>query len=171
MAIQKKKPAAKEQQSSGKSKTEAKEQSGGMSKASAFDAAKATGAVDAGKYEAVIREFVLQKPDEKGQSARIKYLIASEGDAQGETLSQWYKLFETDESPAKGLAFLKKDLAILGYADVRFKELENVFEEIVEKKMAVVITVKHNEGFINAYMQGLCEDSEVVAEFLENNPY
>jgi len=142
-----------------------------MSKADAFDAAKATGSVDAGKYEAVIDEFVLQKPDEKGESARIKYKIASEGDAQGQTVTQWYKLFNADESPARGLEFLKKDLAILGYDDVKYSDLTEVFDEIAEAHTGVVITVKHNEGFVNCYLQGLCEDSDIIEAFLEAHPY
>lgn len=142
-----------------------------MSKADAFDQAKATGSVDAGKYEAVVDEFVLQKPDEKGESARIKYKIASEGDAQGQTVTQWYKLFNADETPARGLEFLKKDLAILGYDDVKYSDLPDVFEEIADKHTGVVITVKHNEGFVNCYLQGLCEDSDIIEAFLEKFPY
>lgn len=147
------------------------EEKGGMSKADAFDNAKAQGAVDNGKYDAVISELVLQDADEKGQSVRIKYKIATDGDFVNQELAQFYKCFEADESPGKGLAFLKKDLAILGYDDVKFNELEQVFEEIVEKRMGVVITVKQNGQFTNCYLGGLCEDSTVVEEFLEKYPY
>lgn len=163
MAIKKKTPA--------KSAAASGETKGSMSKAKAFDSAKAPGQVPAGKYEAVIDNFVLQKPDEKGQSARITFKIASEGDAQGSTVTQWYKLFEADEEPAKGLEFFKKDLAILGYDDVKWGDIEEVLEEITEKHTGVVITVKHNDTFVNCYLQGLCEDSTVIEEFLANNPY
>jgi hypothetical protein len=142
-----------------------------MSKADAFDQAKAMGSVEVGKYEAVVDEFVLQKPDEKGESARIKYKIASEGDAQGQTVTQWYKLFNADETPAKGLEFLKKDLAVLGYDDVKYRDLEGVFEEIADAHTGVVITVKHNDNFVNCYLQGLCEDSDIIEAFLEKFPY
>lgn len=170
MAITKKKKTA-EAPASKKSGRSEKAEGGSMSKADAFKRAKATGSVSAGKYIAVIDEFVLQKPDEKGQSARIKYKIVTEGDDQGQTVTQWYKLFEADESPARGLEFLKKDLLILGHDDVEFDDLENVFEEITGEHPGVAITVKHNEGFINVYLQGLVEDSDEVAKFLENNPY
>lgn len=149
----------------------ARSEEGSMSKADAFNKAKATGSVEAGKYEAVIDEFVLQKADEKGHSARIKFKIASEGDAQGQTTTQWYKLFNADKTPAQGLQFLKKDLAILGFDDVQFDDLEDAFEEITQNHPGVAITVKHNDGFVNTYLQGLCEDSEVIADFLANNPY
>lgn len=147
------------------------EEKGSMSKADAFDNAKAQGAVDNGKYDAVISEFVLQDADEKGQSVRIKYKIATEGDFENQELAQFYKCFEADESPGKGLAFLKKDLAILGYDDVKFAELEDVFEEIVEKRAGVVITVRQNGQFTNCYLGGLCEDSSVVEAFLEKYPF
>ena len=143
---------------------------GASSKAALFDQTKAQGQLDAGKYEAIISEFVLQDEDEKGQSVRIKYEIASEGDFRGQSLAQFYKIFEAEGGVGKGAAFLKKDLAVLGYEDVTFEDLESVFEEIVEKQMGVVITVKHNQGFINAYLGGLCEDSDIIQEYLANRP-
>lgn len=177
MAITKKKTTAKEEDKkpAAKGKSAAKSQSS-MSKADAFDKAKATGGVEAGKYEAVIDEFVLQDADEKGQSARVKYKIASEGDARGQTTTQWYKLFEAedangDAAPAAGLTFLKKDLLILSRDDVRFDDLPGVFEEITQQHPGVNITVKHNGGFINTYLQGLCEDSSIIDDFLAEYPY
>lgn len=163
--------------SQSKPKRESKENaSEGMSKADVFDSAKAVGRVGPGKYEAVIKDLVLQKPDEKGQSARATFAIASEGKFQGDTVAQWYKMFEPEDAqgdcaPAKGLEYLKKDLAILGYPDVRFKELEGVFEEISEKHLGVNVTVKHNDNFVNVYIAGLCEDSEVIEAFLDTNPF
>lgn len=168
----KKEPAKKAAPSRSSRKSGGEEEtSSGMSKADIFDKTKATGSVDAGKYEAIIDEFVLQKPNEKGQSARIKFKIASEGDAQGQTATQWYKMFEADETAAKGLEFLKKDLAILGYDDVKFGELEDVFEEITDQHPGVVLTVVHKDGFVNCYIGGLCEDSAIIDEFKANNPY
>ena len=142
----------------------------GQSKADLFDSTKAQGQIDSGKYEAIITEFVLQEEDEKGQSARIKYEIATDGEFRGQSLAQFYKLFEANGSRGKGAAFLKKDLAILGYDEVHFDDLESAFEEIVEKELGVVITVKINGAFTNAYLGGLCEDSEVIADYLANRP-
>ena len=162
--------AAEEKGGGRRSAREARDEGGGMSKADAFDNVKPQGHVEAGKYEAVIVELVLQKPDANGQSVRAKYMICTEGDYQGEQISQWYKLFEADETPGKGAAFLKKDLAVLGYEDVKFGELEDVFEEIVEKKLGVVITVKQNPPYTNVYLGGLCEDSTVIEAALEKFP-
>lgn len=143
---------------------------GGQSKAALFDQTKAQGAIDAGKYEAIIAELVLQEEDEKGQSVRMKYEIATDGEFRGQSLAQFYKLFEANGNVGKGAAFLKKDLAVLGYDDVAFDDLEQVFEEIVDKNIGVVITVKINGQFTNAYLGGLCEDSDIISEYLANRP-
>jgi hypothetical protein len=141
-----------------------------MSEADLFDSTKAAGSIEPGKYEAVIGELVLQDKDEKGRSVRIKYEIASEGEMRGEQATQWYKIFDEHGQPAKGSQFLKKDLAVLGYPDVKFKELEEVFEEIVEKDLGVLIQVKLNQGYTNVYLQGLAEGSETIDDYLQNRP-
>jgi hypothetical protein len=143
---------------------------GGKSKADVFNKTKAQGQIDAGKYEAIITELVLQDEDEKGQSVRMKYEIATDGDFRGQSLAQFYKLFEADGGAGKGAAFLKKDLAVLGYDNVEFDDLEKAFEEIVEQELGVVITVKINGQFTNAYLGGLCEDSDIIEEYKAQRP-
>lgn len=142
------------------------EESGAESKADVFDNAKAQGAIDGGKYVALIGEMVLQKEDDKGQSARVAYEIATEGEFQGQKVTQFYKLFEADKSMGKGLPYLKKDLAVLGYEDVKFGDLENVFEEIVDKNVGCNVTVKQNGQFTNVYLNSLAEDSSVIDDYL-----
>lgn len=146
--------------------------------ASAFDDAKPQGQVDPGKYEAVIEEFVLQEEDEKGQSARIKYGIANEGEFRGQQVTQFYKLFESgrDENNkrivGKGASFLKKDLAVLGYGDVKFADMEEAMAEIVDNNTGVVITVKQNQQWTNVYLAGLAEDgSSVIGEYLDQRTF
>jgi hypothetical protein len=162
-------PAAKPQQRqtprAPKQDAEHNEQSSG-NKADLFDKAKATGAVEPGKYEAIIAEMVLQPEDEKGQSVRINVEIATEGEFRGEKLAQFYKCFEANGDPGKGLNFLKRDLAILGKPDVKFSELEDVFQEIVDAQTAILITVKQNGQYTNVYLNGLCEDSAVIDDYL-----
>lgn len=142
------------------------EESGGESKADIFDNAKAQGAIDGGKYVALIGEMVLQKTDEKGQSARVVYEIASDGEFQGQKVTQFYKLFEADKSMGKGLPFLKKDLAVLGHTDVKFGDLEDVFEQIVDQNVGCNVTVKQNGQFTNVYLNSLAEDSSVIDDYL-----
>jgi hypothetical protein len=141
------------------------------SKADLFDQTKAQGAIDAGKYVALISEMVLMEPNEKGQSVRVEYEIATEGEFRGQKVTQFYKIFEADESVGKGAAFLKKDLAVLGYSDVSFADLEEAFNTIVEQNVGVNVTVKHNEQFTNVYINSLCEDSSIVEEYLEQRVF
>ena len=135
--------------------------------AAAFDNAKQAGDVPAGKYEALLVEAVLQDPNEKGQSARIAYEIAT-GDPAGERVTQFYQLMTADEEPGRGAAFLKRDLAILGMKDVTGMELENAMEVLTENKPGVVIQVKHKDGYQNVYLQGLAEGSDELESYRAN---
>lgn len=148
-----------------------KENAGGGSEADLFDQTKAQGAIDGGKYVAIIGEAILQDKDEKGRSCRFQYEIATDGEFRGQKVTQFYKMFEADGSAGKGLAFLKKDLAVLGYSDIKFGDLEQVFEEIVEKNIGCNVTVKQNGQFTNVYLNGLSEDTEVVEDYLANRVF
>lgn len=144
---------------------------GVKSKAQAFDeVSPGGGAVPAGKYEAVLKEAVLQDPDDKGQSARFKVLIASEN-YMGEELTWWNKIFDVDENPTGGVKFLKQTLAKLGYPDVTFDDLESVFEELTNDHPGCAIQVKINEGYTNVYINGLIEDSPAIRALHETNPF
>jgi hypothetical protein len=167
MPVTKQQPKKSPSVKSERSEENAGDDSKSMSESALFDATKAAGNVEPGKYEALIKELVLQPKDEKGRSVRIKYEIASPGDNQGETATQWYKIFDENGAPGKGAQFLKKDLAVLGYSDVKFADLEEAFEEIVEKELGVLIQVKLNQGFTNVYLQGLAEDSQIIEEYRE----
>lgn len=149
---------------------------GADSEADVFDNVRPQGTVDNGKYEAVIKEFVLQDADEKGRSVRLKVAIADEGEFQGVELAQFYKVLEAPNAAGKvtagkGAAFLKADLVKLGHENVRFADMPDVFEEIVEAKTGVLVTVKQNGAFTNVYINGLSEDSQVIADFLATNPF
>lgn len=164
--------ASKGKRSASEARSERNKGGGGESRAKQFDDTKPQGAVDPGKYYAVIEEFVMQEPDDKGQSARVKYGIANDGEFRGQQVTQFYKVFESDDSTGKGAAFLKKDLAVLGYGDVKFADLDEAFEEIVNKDMGVVITVKQNGQWTNVYLGGLAEDgSDVIDDYLQQRTF
>ena len=139
---------------------------------SIFDNTKPQGQVEPGNYEAVMFEAVLQDADEKGRSARIKYKIATEGDARGTDVTAFYKLFEDQacKKPGRGIDFLKRDLPILGQGDVRFADLEDCFATLQEEQPGVVVTVKHKDGYQNVYLKSLCEE-DVIADFKDTNPF
>ena len=138
-----------------------------------FDKAKAQGQVRDGKFEAIIRELVLQPVDkEKGQSVRMKYHIISEGDEQGSEVTQWYGIRTPENTPGPGLGFLKRDLAVLGYQDVRFGDLEEIFQAITEnQELGVLITVKNNPPFTNAYLNGMMPEADDVLAYREAHPF
>lgn len=166
--------ASKGRRSASEARSGRREEEGGdeESRAKAFDDTKPQGAVDPGKYYGVIEEFVMQEPDDKGQSARVKYGIANDGEFRGQQVTQFYKVFESDGSTGKGAAFLKKDLAVLGYGDVKFLDLDEAFKEIVDKDMGVVITVKQNGQWTNVYLGGLAEDgSDVIDDYLQQRTF
>jgi hypothetical protein len=130
----------------------------------AFDEAKPGGGFMAvGKHRAFITEMTLEEPNEKGTSAKVTYEGSPESDNEevhGKSLSQWYKLLDKDGVPAQGLGFLKRDLEILGYADVKGSEMEDTFALIVADRPEVIIQVKQNGQFTNAYLNGLVEQPE-----------
>jgi hypothetical protein len=155
-----------------KADAESENDGGDDSFANLFDKAKAQGQVSDGKFDAIIREFVLQEKNEKGQAARLKYHIISDGDEQGSEVTQFYNIRTPDNQPGNGLGFLKRDLAMLGYNDFRFGDLENIFEEIVENEgLGVMITVKNNPPFVNAYLNGIMPDEDDARAYREAHPW
>lgn len=128
----------------------------------AFDAAKPGGGfMPVGKHVANITEFVLEEPNEKGTSAKVTYEGSEQSENEevhGKSLSQWYKLLDKEGQPAQGLGFLKRDLEILGYADVTGDQMEDVMAQITNARPLVSINVKQNGQYTNAYLNGLVED-------------
>lgn len=130
----------------------------------AFDSAKPGGGfMPVGRHRAFITGFELEEPNDKGHSAKVTYTGSDQSDNEevhDKDLAQWYKLLDKDGSPGQGLGFLKRDLEILGYAEVKFSELEDTFAAIVTERPEVIINVKQNGQWTNAYLQGLAEGGE-----------
>jgi len=133
------------------------------SKAQSFDDVPLGSDVKDGKYEAVVKAFVLQDPIEgKGQSVRFTIVIASE-DYRGEEITGWFKIFEDEnqEVAAKGAKFFKKTCVILGHP-VTADTIDEVCQIITEEQPGVLIQKKTNDGFDNVYFNGLIEDSPAI---------
>ncbi len=132
----------------------------GRSLADKFNAAPVGGgpSMPPGKHQCAIISFELQE-NAKGTSAVVEYEGRDNGDddIDGKKLKQWYKLFDEKDEVAAGAGFLKADLATLGYEDVTFDDLEAAFKEITREEPMVVIQVKQNGQYTNAYLQGLVE--------------
>lgn len=165
MSLKKKTTPRQKKESSGNGEEKGKR----SSLASAFDKAKPSGAIDDGKYAALIIDMGLNKPSDKGQSAFVRYEIADEGDFQGQEVVQFYSLLDADGNEMKGCGYLKRDLAILGYGDVRFAEIETAFSEIKEEMPGVNITIKNNPPYTNAYLGSLNED-DIIDDWKNSRP-
>lgn len=146
--------------------------------AKAFDSVPLSGSADeipAGKYEAIIREAVVQPfSEEKGQSIRFKYEFATEGIA-GSQMTQWFKIIDSEGQPVDWMIdMLKKALAKLGI-EIEGDELEETVQEIHETHPGIVLKVAYAKGSDgNVYprltIQGPC-DNEVIEEYKDSVPY
>ena len=155
MPVQQRQPKEKEKKPAAANKS--------RSLADVFDDTQPQGQTEPGKYDSVLVEAVLQAPDDRGQSARFSYEIASEGDNQGNRVTQFYKLLNDDGSRGQGMAFLKRDLAVLQKGDVAGDELEDALKELSEEMPGCSITVKQNGAFTNVYLNGISESDAVDA--------
>jgi hypothetical protein len=126
--------------------------------AALFDEATPGNTLPNGDYNAKITEFEVMEPNDKGLAAKIQYTVLEGEEKAGETVTQYYQLQTADGEPGKGLGFLKRDLATLGYDDVAGDALEETLETIAGEEPEVVITVKQNGQWTNAYLKGLIDD-------------
>lgn len=117
------------------------------------DPQEASNQLPAGDHTVRLNALTL-KPDEKKGTAVFAEYEAIEGENEGKKLRQMYKLTDADGNKAQGMAFLMRDLALIGYEDVKGKKLEKTLKEISEEQPMVVISAKENGQYINAYLQG-----------------
>lgn len=137
--------------------------------------------VPAGIHEAVLRSIVLQPADASGrQSARINADLCSPEFEESNQIVDWRMLVNAQgEGVMGGIRALAQDLARLGYempeADEDFDEnLKATFDAITKEKPGVLINVKYQNANGVDYMHFSIHaesDSEVIAEYKENNPY
>ena len=141
--------------------------SSGGSFANLFDQTPASSGfgidVPPGDYECILIYARLEQPNDKGQSVLFKYEVCDEGDSQGKVIPTYYKVLELNGTAGKGMGILKKDLALLGFPDVSGADLEDAFKQLEEAMDGVALKVKINGQYTNAYLQGLVENSEIVA--------
>lgn len=137
----------------------------GSSLASSFDETPAGASFTSwvpGNYQAVITKMQLLEPNDKGQAVQITYTgheDESEPTVANKDMSQFYKIANADGSVGPGIGFLKRDLEILGHADVKFADLEDTLERITSEQPAVNVNVKKDATgkYTNAYLEGLVD--------------
>lgn len=131
-----------------------------------FDSTKpGRGLLPPGDYKAYVTGFQLEgdiaEEGEEQDKLKVKvvYEIHEDEDAEvaGKTISQWYGLADDDGAPGPGIPFLKGDLDVLGYEDVLLEDLEEIFADVEAERPQVLIKVKPNGQYTNAYLQGLAD--------------
>jgi hypothetical protein len=130
--------------------------------------------VPTGKHEAIISDFVIQDPGEKGQSARIKFELCEDEFSGKNELTAWYKLLDAELEPNEwGMRAFKTALAKLGYEPESLDEAEEVLDEIKKDRPGVLISVSYQKGyedFPRIKIEGPC-DNEVVEAYKDNVPF
>lgn len=127
--------------------------------ASLFDAADASNAsnkLSEGQHEVRLNEIKLVEDKAKGTYASATF-EAIDGDEEGKKASSRYTLIDAQGEPSAGLDILKRDLALLGYEDVKGSKLKKVLEEITEEQPMCIVNVKLNGQYANVYLQGVSE--------------
>lgn len=147
--------------------------------AAAFDRIPLTNNADeipAGTYEAIVRDIVLQEPDNKGQSVRIHFELCNpEFKETGNSITQWFKIVDArGESVDGAIRALKAALAKLGY-EPSGEELEECFEQITDEKPGVLVKVSYSKDeagnvWQRANIQGQC-DNDIVMQYKDDMPY
>lgn len=130
-----------------------------------FDSTKpGRGLFPAGDWKAKVLGFELQGEiageDEDQEELKVKVTYEGhedEDEVAGKKISQWYSLVTEDGEAGPGIQYLKGDLDILGYEDVTLADLEEIFGDVESEQPDVIIKVKENKGYTNAYLQGLAD--------------
>lgn len=147
------------------SKLKKKKAGAKRSLAEIFDETKpGRGLFPTGDFKAIVTGYELEGEiaGEGEDQGLLKVKVTYEGHADeeevaGKKISQWYQIADDDGEPGPGIPFLKGDLDILGYEDVLLADLEEIFADVEAEQPEVVIKVKQNGQYTNAYLQGLAE--------------
>lgn len=132
-----------------------------------FDSTKpGRGLLPVGDYKALVAGFeiegdIAEEGEEQGElKVKVTYEIHEDEDegVAGKTISQWYQICGEDGEAGPGIPFLKGDLDVLGYEDVLLEDLQQICEDIEDERPEVLIKVKQNGQYTNAYLQGLAEE-------------
>ncbi len=123
------------------------------------DPGEASNFIGEGDHELRLNKIEYKADKKKGSAAFIHYEALS-GEEEGKTGRQMYKLTDSDGGKAPGMAYLMRDLALLGYEDVKGKDIESgkAFKEVNEEQPMCLVTAKKNGQYMNYYLNGLVED-------------
>lgn len=112
------------------------------------------------KMKVIGYELIGDIAEDGEAQGELKAKITFEGledEAEGKTISNISNLCDGDGDIGPGVPFLLGDLDILGYEKVELADLEQIFADIVAEEPQVIVKVKSNGQYTNAYLQGLAE--------------
>lgn len=121
------------------------------------DESEASNFLPEGEHEVRLNTIELSTKKDKGTAVFVNY-ESLEGDNEGKTARQMYKLTDAAGDKGPGFAYLKRDLKLLGYPDVPGAKLEKVLKEITEEQPIVIIKCVKNGDYFNCYLQGTAEN-------------
>lgn len=124
-------------------------------------------ALPTGEHVATIVEAGI-RPRENGSMYGFIKFEGTESN-EGKTITTYYNLLTEDGSPDKGLPYLKRDLANLGFPDIAGDDLESTLEELPEEVGEVSINVVQNGKYTNCYINGLADESAQESFFGEDD--
>lgn len=164
------------QEEDAKPKEKGKEKSGSL--ADAFNKvslnAGATG-ITAGKYEAIVRQIVIQEPDPKGTSIRVNFELCDPEFTDKNQITTWFKVLDKDGATVDGgIKACKAMLAKLGYKidEIDEDELKDCFSEISNENPGVLVKITYQEAkdgntYQRVQVDSTC-DNDVVASYRDN---
>lgn len=173
--LKKKAPQVEEEEEPEEEEEEAPRRKGSLKKkkkgarksfASVFDSTKpGRGLLPVGDYRAYVAGYELEgdiaeEGEDQGElKAKVIYEIHEDEDEgiAGKSISQYYQLCDEDGNAGPGIPYLKGDLDILGYEEVLLEDLEEIFRDVEAERPEVLIKVKQNGQYTNAYLQGLAD--------------
>jgi hypothetical protein len=118
------------------------------------DPSEATNTLPNGTHEVRINKIELKEDKKKGEAAILE-VEGLEGDIEGLKGRQLYKLRDVKGGKGPGLAYLMRDLALLGYEKITGAKLKKTLKEISDEQPMVVVNAKENGAYVNIYIQGL----------------
>ncbi len=145
-----------------------KKKGGANSFAGIFNKTKAAsggGGIKDGRYEAIVVELGINET-EKGMSGFIKYTIVNDekNDQDGKTGVEFFQLLNAEGEEQKGLEFFKGSLVQLGMdedAEISKRaDLEEILEDIQDKKLWVEINVRKKDGYTHHYLNQVMDDQD-----------
>lgn len=123
------------------------------------DMSEASNLLSEGEHEVRLNSIEISEKPGKGAAAFME-VESIDGDEEGKKGRQMYKLTDEDGAKQVGMAYLKRDLALLGYEDVSGEDLVSTLEELTNEQPMLIVNVKKNGQYTNIYIQGLAENVE-----------